>query len=163
MKIYHFDKETGEYVGSDNADIDPLNPDNYLIPAGATTLKPPTKRQGKVNMFKDGRWSQINDKRGQQYFDNDGHEITITALGEERSLRKTKPLIIKQKTKQEIDSFMESVIRRYQPLYSADYYSAQESPQVKDYLDSVVAIRSQQNYLNGNYDNVAYPNKPNFI
>lgn len=33
MDIYHYDALTGEFLGQGKADPDPLQPDNWLIPA----------------------------------------------------------------------------------------------------------------------------------
>jgi len=41
MKIYNYDKETFEYVGTEIADESPLEPGTFLIPANSTTIKVP--------------------------------------------------------------------------------------------------------------------------
>lgn len=42
MLVYNYDKRTGLYIGSSEADPSPLEPGKYLIPAQATKKVPPT-------------------------------------------------------------------------------------------------------------------------
>lgn len=46
MKIYSYDRVTGAYHGSANADESPMDPGVFLIPAFATTQAPPTAALG---------------------------------------------------------------------------------------------------------------------
>lgn len=51
MKIYRYDNETKEYIGAENAFIDPLETekqkkDVYLIPANCTEIEPPEEKEG---------------------------------------------------------------------------------------------------------------------
>lgn len=55
MIVYHYDKTTGEYVGTSKAFESPLEPGKYLIPAHATTTAPPTTMSGKVRVWR-GEW-----------------------------------------------------------------------------------------------------------
>ncbi|MEX3859624.1 phage tail assembly chaperone [Paraburkholderia sp. BR10923] len=41
MRVYSYHPQTGAYVGAEEADEDPMNPGQYLIPAHATTKAPP--------------------------------------------------------------------------------------------------------------------------
>lgn len=45
MKIYNYD-ENGKFVGSSEADLSPLEPDTYLIPARATDKEPLIAKDG---------------------------------------------------------------------------------------------------------------------
>lgn len=45
MIIYNYD-HSGRYVGQGNADPDPLQPGQYLIPANATGVQPPDTEYG---------------------------------------------------------------------------------------------------------------------
>lgn len=56
MKIYHHDSETGLFIGEGLADADPLEPDNWLIPAQATTVAPPEHVEGSTRHFVAGGW-----------------------------------------------------------------------------------------------------------
>jgi hypothetical protein len=60
MIIYHFNQDTGELIGQGEAEISPLDPENYLIPRGATSIKPPADVTGKVTLFQGGKWIQVN-------------------------------------------------------------------------------------------------------
>ena len=82
MKIYNYSPETGEYIGEDTAQENPLEEGAYLVPAHATMTKPPEGEKGKARIFQDGAWSLIDDQRGVQYWLADGTQHTITELGE---------------------------------------------------------------------------------
>ena len=60
MKIYHYDRNTGEYTGEGEARLDPMEAKKgvtrYLIPAHATTTAPQKAPEGKVSVFRDGGW-----------------------------------------------------------------------------------------------------------
>jgi hypothetical protein len=56
MKIYHY-TEGGHLVGEGVADACPLEPGAWLVPAQATTEKPPTVPAGKRARFAAGVWS----------------------------------------------------------------------------------------------------------
>lgn len=61
MKIYHYDRETGIYIGESEARIDPLETakqkkDIYLLPAYATFTAPPVIPEGKQAAFISGKW-----------------------------------------------------------------------------------------------------------
>lgn len=41
MKIYNYDNTTGDFISTGEADESPLEPGKYIVPAYATTIKPP--------------------------------------------------------------------------------------------------------------------------
>jgi hypothetical protein len=57
MKIYSYAPDTGIFHAEGLADESPLEPGVFLIPAYATTLKPPKATLPKIAVFKDGKWS----------------------------------------------------------------------------------------------------------
>jgi hypothetical protein len=57
MNIYHFFSETGIFYAEGWADESPLEPGVFLIPAHATTLRPPTATLPDVAVFKNGKWT----------------------------------------------------------------------------------------------------------
>ena len=59
MKIHHFDRR-GFYTGSEKADPSPLEPGKYLVPAGATMVKPPSVSEGKVPKWNGAAWEPAN-------------------------------------------------------------------------------------------------------
>lgn len=83
MIIYHYHATTGELSGTGKADPDPLVPDNWLIPANATAIKPPTAAN-KVAVFAAGAWSLVEDHRDKTVYDKE----TKT----ERKITKTGPI-----------------------------------------------------------------------
>ncbi|WP_290874915.1 hypothetical protein [Aquabacterium sp.] len=48
MKIHHHHPETGAYLGTTDAQPDPMEPGRWLIPAHATTDEPPEAPQGRA-------------------------------------------------------------------------------------------------------------------
>jgi hypothetical protein len=57
MKTYNYASDTGIFYSEGLADESPLEPGVFLIPAHATTIKPPKATLPKVAVFKDGKWS----------------------------------------------------------------------------------------------------------
>lgn len=88
MQIYNYDGETFEYLYTSTADIDPKSDPNnpeYLIPADATIIVPPsTKKSGYAICFDEvtQSWQYIEDHRGDIIYDIDTmEEITWNQIG----------------------------------------------------------------------------------
>jgi hypothetical protein len=66
MRVYNYDPITKEYLGYSEADNDPLqNPDRdeegvFLIPAWATTIKPPEDKPNNMRVFVNGAWGYVH-------------------------------------------------------------------------------------------------------
>lgn len=60
MTIYHYNQETGELTGQGEAELSPMDPDNYLIPKWSTPIPPPENTEGKIATFKDGSWILVD-------------------------------------------------------------------------------------------------------
>lgn len=78
--VYSYDGTTKEYLhGSEPAQIDPLEPDNLLIPANATTIEPPSFGEKEIAVFDeiaeawevkpDYRYKIRGEVRGVEYYD----------------------------------------------------------------------------------------------
>ena len=59
MKIYHYHPDTGNFAGIGIADQDPLDKNNYLIPAYSTTEAPHEVADGHFIRFVDGVWQLV--------------------------------------------------------------------------------------------------------
>lgn len=81
MLVYNYAPETGEYLGSSEARVSPLEPDVYLIPACAATVAPPNALEGYAVCWTGSAWGQVEDHRGQTVYSASGVAMTITALG----------------------------------------------------------------------------------
>lgn len=82
MKIYHFNKETGEYLNTTDARKDPLGK-GFMVPANATKTAPPPTQQKECPCFEDNKWIIKKDLRGDLvYKTTDGEEIKIDYLGD---------------------------------------------------------------------------------
>lgn len=69
MLVYTYDEDTKEFLGSEDAHLDPLETKNkgedvYLLPAFATFEKPLDKVDGKAIVFDDSTWKLVDDYRG---------------------------------------------------------------------------------------------------
>lgn len=54
--LYHYHRETGELIGQSLADLDPMQPGRWLIPANATTLQPPAPGAGQFPAWNGADW-----------------------------------------------------------------------------------------------------------
>lgn len=89
MKIYNYDSITFEYTGSQNADLDPEETKQqgknvYLIPAYATTKKPPKQETDTCILWADGDWLVVDDFRKNYYkVDSSLNVYPITTVGDQ--------------------------------------------------------------------------------
>lgn len=56
MKIYNYHPQTNVFIGTGFADQDPLEENNFLIPAYATTVEPPSFGPDSQAVFENGGW-----------------------------------------------------------------------------------------------------------
>lgn len=63
MLAYKYDKDTKEYLGTQEAQINPLE-GGYLLPANSTFLKVPEYGEKQAAVFEDGAWIVKADNRG---------------------------------------------------------------------------------------------------
>ena len=72
MQVYKYDEQTKEYIGTEQALIDPLESELqgktiYLLPANATFEKP-NLQEGFASVFNGTQWENIEDNRGKEYW-----------------------------------------------------------------------------------------------
>lgn len=72
MQVYKYDEQTKEYIGTEQALIDPLETELqgkeiYLLPANATFEKPNLK-DGFASVWNGTQWENIEDNRGKEYW-----------------------------------------------------------------------------------------------
>lgn len=72
MQVYKYDEQTKEYIGTEQALINPLESELqgkeiYLLPANATFEKP-NLQDGFASVFNDTQWENIEDNRGKEYW-----------------------------------------------------------------------------------------------
>lgn len=73
MNVYKYDEKTKEYIGIEEALLDPLETklqqkNIYLLPANATFTAPTEAQEGYVNIWKGSCWEQLEDNRGMKYW-----------------------------------------------------------------------------------------------
>ena len=71
MQVYKYDEKTKEYIGTEQALIDPLESELqgkeiYLLSANAT-FEQPNLQEGFASVF-NGKWENIEDNRGKEYW-----------------------------------------------------------------------------------------------
>ena len=72
MQVYKYDEQTKEYIGTEQALIDPLeselqDKEIYLLPANATFEKP-NLQEGFASVWNGEQWENIEDNRGKEYW-----------------------------------------------------------------------------------------------
>ena len=72
MQVYKYDEQTKEYIGTEQALIDPLETELqgktiYLLPANAT-FENPNLQEGFASVFNGTQWENIEDNRGKEYW-----------------------------------------------------------------------------------------------
>lgn len=88
MYIYHYSKDTLEYLNKTRAEADPAESKKQgvfvaLIPAYATTIEPPTAGDNEAAIFIEGAWAIVPDYRSTHKKCDDEFKISnITTLGE---------------------------------------------------------------------------------
>lgn len=82
MLICHYDRETGEFIDSSEAQESPLELDVFLVPAHATTTPPPAPVAGFKPAWNGCTWEMRLDRRGEVYYLPDGARGVVRDLGE---------------------------------------------------------------------------------
>lgn len=72
MQVYKYDEQTKEYIGTEQALINPLESELqgktiYLLPANATFEKP-NLQDGFASVFNGTQWENVEDNRGKEYW-----------------------------------------------------------------------------------------------
>ena len=83
MQIYHYHIDTFEFLSVDEADQDPVDIDEFLIPAFSTDIEPLNAGTDQVAIFdpNNNEWSLIADLRGREYWLADGSRHEINEVG----------------------------------------------------------------------------------
>tara|TARA_B100000029_G_scaffold511703_1_gene606468 strand:+ start:142 stop:666 length:525 start_codon:yes stop_codon:yes gene_type:complete len=93
MKIYNYNRDTGEYVGESTATPNPVTIGEWLIPAYATTDAPPSSSKGEVVVWdsESKGWTTTVDKRGTTVYDTTtGEDSVVDYIGPIRDTHTTK-------------------------------------------------------------------------
>lgn len=86
MNIYHFHPTTGEFLGVGQADPDPMNEGEWLLPAFSTDEAPPAPEEKTAWLRKGFVWEAAPDHRGEVWWDENGSPVTVTDLGDPADL-----------------------------------------------------------------------------
>lgn len=77
MLIYNYNPITLEYMYSEEAGRNPLNIDEPIIPAHATTIEPPEFQQGYAITWAGNKWRYKEDHRNEAWYNAETKEIEI--------------------------------------------------------------------------------------
>lgn len=78
--VYHYDKETSEYLNTTTAKVDPLD-GSLRIPANATISELPSLGDNQCAVWGDSGWVVTPDHRGTTYWVSHLEEVTIKNIG----------------------------------------------------------------------------------
>ena len=73
MDVYKYKADTKEYIGTEAAQLDPLETklqgkNIYLLPANATFTAPPAAKEGFAMVWGGEAWQEVEDHRGTEYW-----------------------------------------------------------------------------------------------
>lgn len=73
MNVYKYDEKTKEYIGTEEALLDPLETEQqekevYLLPGNATFTAPPAEKEGFARVWTGESWQEVEDHRGTKYW-----------------------------------------------------------------------------------------------
>ncbi|MCO6410110.1 hypothetical protein [Hoeflea alexandrii] len=91
MEIFHHHPSTGEFLGKGLADRDPLKANNWLVPANAVALAPPTQ-VGKAAVWSENQWTLVDDHRGETWFMGYGNPFVVSTLEIPEGATQTEPV-----------------------------------------------------------------------
>lgn len=80
--VYNYDPITKEYTNEEIAQVNPLDKEEYLIPAHSTTIKPLDYKEGYAVVWIGNKWNYKEDHRGEQWYNIDSKQLeTISFIG----------------------------------------------------------------------------------
>lgn len=77
MKIYYYNPETKEYIIEGESQENILNPDEPIIPAWSTTVKPPNKKDNYTIVWNGNNWDYKKDYRGQTWYNANTKQMEV--------------------------------------------------------------------------------------
>ena len=79
--VYLYDVETGLYAGDYEAQENPLEKGEYLVPTYSTEEAPPIEKQNESALYVDGAWQVTPNFKDVEYWLDDGTKLTIADIG----------------------------------------------------------------------------------
>lgn len=145
MNTHKYNEKTKEYIGTEAAQLDPLETKKqgkniYLLPANATFTVPQEAAEGFVNVWNGTVWKQVEDHRGTEYwllgdtYGTPAHVMKeLGALPEGATLTPPEPPELTEEEKQAliqaqltaaVQSWMDKTVqaRNYDNIHSACTY-----------------------------------------
>ena len=131
MKIYHYDRETGEHVHTTDAVVLPRreelsndNPNKFQLPAHATFERPPKTKAREAACHRDGKWIIVPDFRKESVYSRRTGEQVGLALGEHinmvqyarRPVAPSKDFLAEKREEKIAEVAVEMALRSEKPL-----------------------------------------------
>jgi hypothetical protein len=86
MRIWHYDKNSGELAGEGAADPHPIEEGEWLLPAFSTAIAPPDAQAGHAIVWTGSAWSLLVDHRGETWWKADAEfntePVTVDFIGD---------------------------------------------------------------------------------
>ena len=87
MLVYNYDENTKEYLGSEEAYIDPIatatsGTTKYFVPINTTTIIPPEAPNGFVQVYENNSWQLVRDNREKWQISPSNELSVIDYIGE---------------------------------------------------------------------------------
>lgn len=137
MKVYNYERKTGIYTSTSDADPDPMHPGEYLTPAYSTSIAPPAPVAGMVAVFDRtaNRWS-----------------IAAAPVADEPAvpvLTHDQKVAVWQKV---VDDFADDMARAFRFKDLAEAISYASEPEVPEYQMEGKAFRAWRSKLRFAFD-----------
>lgn len=173
MLAYKYDETTKEYLGTQEAQINPLE-GGYLLPANCTFTTPPEEKTDKARVWVSDEWAYVDDFRSNYYKVDSNLDVSeITHLGdiEEGYIKVTKEFgneikanpnnyvidncSIREKTEEEKQAEEAERVNNL-TMTPLDFIKVLESmglslAQITTFLDENLEIKTQLTYCNSVY------------
>lgn len=117
MNVYKYDEKTKEYIGTEEALLDPLETEQqgeniYLLPANATFTEPSKAQEGYINVWNGKTWEQVEDNRGVEYWmPEDKFGASAREMKELGALPEGATLTPPKQTQEEKDNIKASAVK----------------------------------------------------
>lgn len=137
MKVYNYERKTGIYTSTSEADPDPMHPGQFLTPAYATHIEPPAPVAGMVAVFDRAaqRWSTAAAPAAE--------EPAVPVLTHEQKVA------IWQKV---VDDYADDMARAFRFKDIAEAITYADEPEVPEYQMEGKAFRAWRSRLRFAFD-----------
>lgn len=173
MKIYHYDRNTREFMGEAEARLDPRTPGRFLIPKNSTTKQPPSDAPNKIAQFDPvaSQWALVADFRDQAYYETDGtkHELPIGDKPDRAwtTVPPVKPPVVEDQGEKRIRFYSERgatpaqmIEAIWQSMFEGDDTEKDRIQAIRTKIQQEIPLNEEANRNTGNGPDNRPPNRP---